>query len=596
VVRLALPVRALVLASSLVPLGGGCAPVQGGPDDAPGPVSAGPAIEGSATTADPVADALLRQARRALSDREYADAREAANEVVVEHPRAPGSSEALWIVAQAAYELGGFEESIEASRLFRSLLDAQNPRRTEASVLTARALAQEGASDTAVLALLEIDGPAGSDALRDARALTHEAVRRVSTDRIGELLAQASGASPVLPIVRLEYAVGLYFEGRVDEAASIAREVLQQDLESSDRRVAQSLVTGNVEDVVGTGVTLGAILPATGSPTLRSYARDIEDGMRVALDARARDLRRPVQLEVLDDGGREEGSQRSIRSLEEAGVVAVVGPLMEGPLRAAAQARSDDLTILSPTAESVPDGRGLFSLGSADPGAAEALAEYATDSGLRRVAVVYADSERGRQEATAFVDAYTERGGTTRRFAYAPGSTDFREQLEAVVQFEADGLVLPVPQSDVELIAPQVSFFALDSLGVQVLGTTEWTAPEVLDRVDPRHLNGVVVASSRDPVGGRPAYDQFVRRYEALLRKTLRSPIPAFGYDAALLLLEAIDRGARTPRAVVRELEGISDFPAATGRISFRDGQIVRRHYLYEIRDRQLLPLGRDIR
>jgi ABC-type branched-subunit amino acid transport system substrate-binding protein len=118
----------------------------------------------------------------------------------------------------------------------------------------------------------------------------------------------------------------------------------------------------------------------------------------------------------------------------------------------------------------------------------------------------------------------------------------------------------------------------------------------VLERVDPRHLNGVVVASSRDPIAGMDAYERFVDQYEALHRKTLRSPIPAFGYDAAMLLLEAIDRGARSPDDVADALDGISDFPAATGRISIQDGQIVRRHYLYEIRDRQLIPLGRDVR
>jgi TolA-binding protein len=447
--------RAVAAASALATMA--CAPVQGGPADASGPEFSGPAIEGAATTPDPVAERLLRQASAALRDREYAAAQRATEQVIAEHPRAPGSAEALWILAQATYALDAFGTAAEASARYRGLLDPDDPRRADAAVLAARAYVEDDAHERAIGALLAIDGPARSGTVREADELARSAVRRVATDRLGELVTEEGGASPVLPIVRLEYAVGLYFRGQVDEAARIAREVLQGDLETSDRRVAQSLVTGDVEDVVGSGLALGAILPETGSPTLRGYARDIEEGIRVALDARARDLRRPVRLEILDDGGRDAGSRRSIQALEESGVLAVVGPLLDEGLRVAAEARSGELAILSPTAEAVPSAPGVYSLGAADPGAVNALADYAASAGLRRVVVVHADSEKGREEATAFVDAYTARGGSARRVSYAPGSTDFREQLQAAVDFEADGLVLPVPQGDIELIAPQVS-------------------------------------------------------------------------------------------------------------------------------------------
>ena len=92
---------------------------------------------------------------------------------------------------------------------------------------------------------------------------------------------------------------------------------------------------------------------------------------------------------------------------------------------------------------------------------------------------------------------------------------------------------------------------------------------------------------------GDDAYQRFVDAYEALHRKTLRSSIPAFGYDAAKLVLAAIEDGARSPADLVARLERIEAYEGATGTISIVDGRVVRRHTLFEIRQGQLIPKGR---
>lgn len=144
-------------------------------------------------------------------------------------------------------------------------------------------------------------------------------------------------------------------------------------------------------------------------------------------------------------------------------------------------------------------------------------------------------------------------------------------------QARPDAILFPVPPQDVEALAPQVSFFGLDTLGIQILGTAGWTDPGVRERVQARNLNGVVTATP--DLSGAEGYERFRRGYEERFQRTLRDDgSAALGYDAAALLLEAAQSGARSADELALALEQIEDFPGATGRLSVRDGRIVRAH------------------
>ena len=93
-----------------------------------------------------------------------------------------------------------------------------------------------------------------------------------------------------------------------------------------------------------------------------------------------------------------------------------------------------------------------------------------------------------------------------------------------------------------------------------------------------------------DPSTRSAPYEVFVREYEEQLRKGLRSPVAALGYDAAGLLLAAIEAGARTSAEILAALEEIKDFRGATGSFTLRDGRLVRRHFLLRLRGRDLNP------
>jgi hypothetical protein len=136
-----------------------------------------------------------------------------------------------------------------------------------------------------------------------------------------------------------------------------------------------------------------------------------------------------------------------------------------------------------------------------------------------------------------------------------------------------------------------VSFFGLDTLGVNVLGTSEWASDDVRRAVSPRHTNGVVTAAPRTPGPASEAYRRFVRAYEERFRRSLRDPLPATGYDAASLILLAVRTGARTAAEVRAALGRIQGLEGATGVLSVVDGRVVREHHLLCIQNGQLLPI-----
>jgi ABC-type branched-subunit amino acid transport system substrate-binding protein len=287
------------------------------------------------------------------------------------------------------------------------------------------------------------------------------------------------------------------------------------------------------------------------------------------------------------------GGRASIRRLEGLGALGVIGPLFPEVLAEAIAARQAALPIISPTAlpatESAP---GVFALSGPDTDGARALARHAHSVGLQRVVVMRTRTEVARMEAAAFREEIVSLGGTiTAEILYDPSATSFRDELTQVARSRPDGLFLPLGPNEIELLAPQLTCFGVDTLGIQLLGTSGWTSDDVLSGVDPRHTDGVVASTNRIGPEDMEAFDRFRVAYERLFRKTLRSQVPAFGYDAASLFLHALQSRPRDAMELTRALNQIRGFPGATGRLSIEGGRVARVPRLVQIQGRELVPL-----
>ena len=138
-----------------------------------------------------------------------------------------------------------------------------------------------------------------------------------------------------------------------------------------------------------------------------------------------------------------------------------------------------------------------------------------------------------------------------------------------------------------------MTFFGLDTLGIQLLGSSGWTEEAVVRDVDSRHTDGVVAVTTRLTQDETEAFRHFRDAYEAFFQKTLRSQVPAFGYDAAAILLRALESGPRNPEELVSAIEGIRELPGATGNLSVDRGWVTREPLLVRIQDHELIYITR---
>ena len=401
-----------------------------------------------------------------------------------------------------------------------------------------------------------------------------------------------------------------------DEVGGSGRlgEMRKQDIPTGDSIVSEEALqdTSQNELII---LELGMLLPFGGPPGLAEFARLIAEGVEVAAVEMSEALL-DVRITSMDDQGDPALTRVLVRELEDSSIRGVVGFLEDASLEIAGSARQIGVPLISPTARSASRaGEGVYSLEGPDPIAAAEMARYASEFGYTRIAVLHSQGSESAQEADAFEEMSRSLGlPIVGRYAYQVGATFFGEEIiEAqntlraaeiaalgleeddtlhVEMLEPVALFLPIPPEDVEFIAPQIVHYGLDTLAIDILGTSGWTDPQVLETVDLRHTSGVVATSSVGRTEDRSTSIQFREAYERHFQKSLISGVPALGYDTVLLLIEGLKGGAESPEEIRIAIEGLHEIEGAAGIYSLVDGRILRRTEVVYIDEGILLPVG----
>ncbi len=571
----------------------------------PGPISA---ADQSA------AAALFADARRSFDARRYFEVLRTTEELLADFPASDVSGEGLRLTALSAVEVGDFAAADAAATQYLALLAQNDPRTTEMRITRARS--SQGAPLEQVTHLLEIDDGAPTDDVARASELMRVAADSAALAELQAALDSAEVGSPLLPVADARLAVRLLALGQLGEAEAFAARAVSAGASGVDLEWAQAVLAGEFPDgrVRVTNFRIGVVLPLSGPPSLAEFAAQVAEGIEIAAaTVLGEDF--DVELVIRDNQADSASTATAVSQLEADGVHGIVGMLVDEALMTAADARTQQVPLISPTARSAAEaGVATYSLESSDPGAAASVGEYAASRGFQRVAIVYPLSAQAEVEAEAFTQAVGAHGiPVVGRFPYEVGATFFEEQIEGarrvlraaelaalnladeeplpVHMLEPVAVFLPLPPEDVELLAPQLQHFGLDTLAIELLGTSGWTDPLALQAVDPRHTTGVVATAPVASEEEVPIRETFRIEYEERFRKSLVGIAPEIGYDAAALLLEALRPGQVGDGEVDAMLGSLVEVEGAGGVYSVIDGRVIRSTQLVRIEDRVPVPL-----
>ncbi|MFW6080195.1 MAG: ABC transporter substrate-binding protein [Gemmatimonadota bacterium] len=370
---------------------------------------------------------------------------------------------------------------------------------------------------------------------------------------------------------------------RADALAERARERLRD--ERRGRRAGPAAAAARI----------GVVLPLSGSPYLTRYGELVLEGLRVAETAHLERGGRPVELVVRDGLGNPDRSARLVTELEREGVVGIIGPLLDGTVRAAALARRDpSLVIVSPTAMADPGGLpNVYTVNRDDTRGADTVAEYLLRSGFRRVATLHARQDPYDRKARAFMRAMMRGGGYyVDRVPYDSGTTTFAEPMRELADSRPQAIYIPASARDVRQIAPQLAYYGLDTLGIQIVGDRAWADSVVRREIEARYLEAVIASTPLPENDRAVGWADFVAGFEGRYQRSLDNRFPALGHDAAVLLFAALAErsGFASTFDVSRRFRELEDVRGATGLMSIRAGEVTRRPFIVRIVDGQAPP------
>lgn len=338
-------------------------------------------------------------------------------------------------------------------------------------------------------------------------------------------------------------------------------------------------------------LTLGVLLPQSGSSSLQQYGALILEGVEVAVATHEAAGGRPIELRIEDSGATRAAAAAGAQALATGDAIAIIGPLLPDAMTGAVSGRGGaTLAIITPSSPDAPAAAHAYSLNAGDTRGAQALARWAVANRVGPIGILHPLAGDGEQQAHAFADAVQAAGGSIAlRMSYDSSTTTFSQQMQRLQTAGVQMLFIPASEREIPQIAPQLEYYGLGE--VQVLGGEAWTGQTLLQTLPARQTDGVVAATPLLRTDDAVAWGELVGAYEARYRRSLNHPFPGLGYDAAGLVLAAVRTGADDAGDVASALAETREYRGATGVITIEGGVVERAPFLVRISGGRLVKL-----
>lgn len=318
-------------------------------------------------------------------------------------------------------------------------------------------------------------------------------------------------------------------------------------------------------------IRIGGLAPLTGSVAVYGVAAQRGVDLYVEqINAAGGVLGKQVEMVWYDEKGDAAEAVNAYNRLV-GDVVALIGDVTSKPTIAVAElAALDNMPMITATATAydvTTPGENIFRACFLDPYQGNTMAVYAVESlGKQNAAVIYNiadDYSTGLAES--FKAKFEELGGTVVAYeAYGASDIDFKSQLTNIASKNPDVIFMPDYYNIVAMIAKQAREAGLD---MTFLGADGWDGLlTVVD--DPSILDGCYFCNHYSTDDPDENVQNFLTSYTEKYNETPVS-FSALGYDAAKILLTAIETAGSTDAQAIVDAMAATDIDGVTGHITY---------------------------
>lgn len=326
-------------------------------------------------------------------------------------------------------------------------------------------------------------------------------------------------------------------------------------------------------------IKIGVFEPLTGENG--GGGQQETDGIIYANKIYSEVLGKKVELVIVDNkSDKGEGANAVTRLIEKEKVVAIIGSYGSGVSIAAGDIiKNAKIPTIAPSATNPMVTQGnefYFRACFLDPFQGRVMANYALGKGAKTAAVIMQNGDDYSVGlGNFFIDAFKELTGDEKSIVdvsmFQTNDTDFNAILTNIKAKNPDVIFAPSSATTAPLIIKQARALGIKSL---IMGGDTWENPAVID-VAGADAEGIALSTFFDE--SDPATKEaksFVEGYKKELgdKEPIIPAVAALGYDAYIILLDAIERAGSTDGTAIKDaLNATKDFEGVTGIINFTE-------------------------
>lgn len=311
-----------------------------------------------------------------------------------------------------------------------------------------------------------------------------------------------------------------------------------------------------------------------------TFGISTDNGIKLAIDeanAKGGVKGKKIKLITLDTEGKSQVAAAVVtRLITQNNVVTVLGEVASSNTKSAAPiAQEHKVPMITPSStntEITKIGDYIFRVCFIDPFQGFVMAKFATENLKAKKAAILRDvkSDYSVELANVFIQEFKKMGGdVVIDQSYQEGDIDFKAQLTQIKSKNVDVIFIPGYYTDVGLIAQQTR-----GLGIQakLLGGDGWDSPK-LNEIGKDSINGSYFSNHYTTETDEVPVLNFIQKYKERFKET-PDGLAALGYDAARVMIEAMERAPEiSPKAIRDEIAKTRDFSGATGKITIDDNR-----------------------